>query len=136
MVFSSLCYIRNKESRVKHNECPNDPGGYFIVNGSEKAIIGQNSSMVNRMISYSKGGTCAVAVKSGNKRRIYVTTISYKPNAPIMCTFPRLQNEVPLMNILIALGLKVNEIKTVFNSSELALLDASFKSLPGNLLLR
>ena len=130
MIFSSLCYIRDKDKRVEYNECPNDPGGYFIVNGSEKAIIGQKSSMVNRMISYSRGDTCAVAVKSSNKRRVYTTTISYKPNAPIMCTFPRLQNEVPLMDVLIALGLSIDQIKSVFSSSELALLDASFKSLP------
>jgi len=133
MIYSSKCYLRNPENRIKHQECPNDPGGYFIINGNEKSLVGQKSSMTNRLISYSKKGTCAVAVKSTNRRRIYVTTISYKPNSPIMCTFPRLQNEVPLMNILIVLGLSVAEIRSVFDASELALLDASFKNLPADI---
>lgn len=130
MVFSSLCYVRNKDNRVKHDECPHDPGGYFIVNGSEKAIIGQKSFMINRMISYARNDSCAVAVKSENQRRIYTTTISYKPNTPIMCTFPRLQSEVPLLNILLALGLDMKDVRGAFTASELALLDASFKMLP------
>lgn len=129
MIYSSLCYLRDPKNRVKHQECPNDPGGYFIINGNEKSLVGQKSSMTNRLISYSKKDTCAVAVKSTNRRRIYVTTVSYKPNSPIMCTFPRLQNEVPLMTILIALGLSVNDIRSVFDTSELALLDASFRNL-------
>ena len=132
MIYSSLCYLRNPENRIKHQECPNDPGGYFIINGNEKSLVGQKSSMVNRLISYSKGDTCAVAVKSTNRRRIYVTTISYKPNCSIMCTFPRLQHEVPLMNIFIALGMTIDDIRSVFDSNELALLDASFKSLPSD----
>ena len=98
MIYSSLCYLRKPEDRIKYQECPNDPGGYFIINGNEKSLVGQKSPMTNRLISYAKGDTCAVAVKSTN-RRVYVTTLSYKPNCPIMCTFPRLQNEVPLMNI-------------------------------------
>ena len=133
MIYSSKCYLRNPENRIKHQECPNDPGGYFIINGNEKSLVGQKSSMTNRLISYSKKGTCAVAVKSTNRRRIYVTTVSYKPMKPVMCTFPRLQNEVPLMNILIVLGLSVAEIRSVFDASELALLDASFKNLPADI---
>ena len=132
MVFSSLCYLRDKDSRVKHKECPNDPGGYFIVNGNEKSLVGQKSPMKNRFISYAKGKTAAVAVKSEIKRRVYVTTISYKPNSPIMCTFPRLQNEVPLMDILMALGLQIDDIKSVFAPEELTLLNASFKNLPAD----
>jgi len=133
MIYSSKCYLRNPENRIKYQECPNDPGGYFIINGNEKSLVGQKSSMTNRLISYSKKDTCAVAVKSTNRRRIYVTTISYKPNSPIMCTFPRLQNEVPLMNILLALELSLDEIRSVFDASELALLDASFKNLPADI---
>ena len=132
MIYSSLCYLRKPEDRIKYQECPNDPGGYFIINGNEKSLVGQKSPMTNRLISYAKGDTCAVAVKSTNRRRVYVTTVSYKPNCPIMCTFPRLQNEVPLMNILIALGMSVEDVRSVFNPEELALLDASFKSLPSD----
>ena len=136
MVYSSLCHLRDHTTRVAHGECPNDPGGYFIVNGSEKSLIGQKSSIINRKISYSHGEgrsrSCAVAVKSEKHRRIYVTTISYKPNAPITCTFPRLQREVPLLDILIALGLNVDHIKSTFSSNDRNLLAPCFKNLPAD----
>ena len=90
MVFSSQCHLNNPSERVKHNECPYDPGGYYIVNGSEKSLVGQKASMHNRMIVYSKNGTYAVAVKSNKNERVYVTTIKYKPNYALTCTFPRL----------------------------------------------
>lgn len=130
MVFSSQCHLNNPSERVKHNECPYDPGGYYIVNGSEKSLVGQKASMHNRMIVYSKNGTYAVAVKSNKNERVYVTTIKYKPNYALTCTFPRLLDEVPLMWVLIALGVTVEQIKKVFTLKELALLDPSFKSLP------
>ena len=134
MIYSSLCHLRDHTTRVAQGECPNDPGGYFIVNGSEKSLIGQKSSIINRKISYSRGEgrsrSCAVAVKSEKHRRIYVTTINYKPNAPITCTFPRLQREVPLIDILIALGLNVDDIKSIFSSNDQSLLAPCFKNLP------
>lgn len=38
MVRSNRC---NTHTMGSHMECPNDPGGYFIVNGKEKTIIAQ-----------------------------------------------------------------------------------------------
>lgn len=32
------------------NECPLDPGGYFIVNGTEKVILVQEQLSKNRII--------------------------------------------------------------------------------------
>ena len=32
------------------NECPLDPGGYFIVNGTEKVILVQEQLSKNRVI--------------------------------------------------------------------------------------
>lgn len=88
--------------------------------------------MTDRMIRYAKGDTCAVAVKALHKRRVYNTTINYKPKSTITCTFPRLQHEVPIMNILLALGITVDEIRGAFDPAELALLEASFKNLPSD----
>ena len=43
MVFSSACKLNNPEKRIEHGECPNDPGGYFIINGNEKSLVGQKA---------------------------------------------------------------------------------------------
>lgn len=132
MVYCSLCYLRDPANRVARKECAQDPGGYFIINGNEKCIVGQRSSMVNRMITYAKNGTCAVAVKAEYKRRVYNTTLSYKPKATITCRFPRLKEDVPVLTILIALGMTITDIRGVFTPGELVLMEASLRNLPSD----
>lgn len=34
------------------NECPLDPGGYFIINGSEKVLIAQEKMATNTGLFY------------------------------------------------------------------------------------
>lgn len=130
MVYSSICRLSNKKDRMKHGECDKDPGGYFIVNGNEKSLVGQKSSMHNRMITYLKNGISACAVKSERNKRVHVTTIKYKDNACITCTFPRLEEEIPLMTLLMAMGVDVDSIRHVFSVEENACLEASFRNLP------
>ena len=130
MVFSSLCHLYDKNKRVANGECDKDPGGYFIVNGNEKSLVGQKASMHNRMITYFKNGVSACAVKSERNKRVHVTTLKFKDNTPISCTFPRLEEEIPVMVLLIAMGVKVDEVRSVFTTEENACLEASFRNLP------
>ena len=42
MVRSKSCPLSrctNETDFIKYNECPNDPGGYFIINGTERVCI-------------------------------------------------------------------------------------------------
>ena len=41
MVKSKHCHLHglNKDDLIKHGEDPNDPGGYFIMNGNERVLI-------------------------------------------------------------------------------------------------
>ena len=41
MLRSTLC-ILNNISELENTECKYDPGGYFIINGSEKTVISQD----------------------------------------------------------------------------------------------
>ncbi|KFM59555.1 DNA-directed RNA polymerase III subunit RPC2, partial [Stegodyphus mimosarum] len=52
MLRSSNCRLRSKTQHELYalNECPLDPGGYFIVNGTEKVILMQEQLSKNRMI--------------------------------------------------------------------------------------
>lgn len=52
MLRSSKCVLANKSPAEMSvlNECPLDPGGYFIVNGTEKAILVQEQLSKNRII--------------------------------------------------------------------------------------
>ena len=52
MLRSSKCILSNKSEMqmAQLNECPLDPGGYFIVNGTEKVILVQEQLSKNRII--------------------------------------------------------------------------------------
>lgn len=39
-------------NKVEQFECPNDPGGYFILNGKEKVLVGQLRPVFNKVYVY------------------------------------------------------------------------------------
>lgn len=52
MLRSSRCHLagKNDKEMARMNECALDPGGYFIVNGTEKVILVQEQLSKNRVI--------------------------------------------------------------------------------------
>lgn len=52
MLRSSKCVLtgKNESEMGRLNECPLDPGGYFVVNGTEKVILVQEQLSKNRII--------------------------------------------------------------------------------------
>ena len=55
MLRSFYCLLNNMNDRdlCELNECPLDPGGYFIVNGSEKVLIAQEKMAANTVYVFS-----------------------------------------------------------------------------------
>ena len=54
MLRSNICVL-NQYSHLNNNqtgECKMDPGGYFIINGSEKTVIGQERAAENQIYSF------------------------------------------------------------------------------------
>lgn len=49
MLRSTYCLLNALTDRdlTELNECPLDPGGYFIINGSEKVLIAQEKMATN-----------------------------------------------------------------------------------------
>nr|UOX61051.1 MAG: DdRpII [Diabrotica toursvirus 3a] len=56
MVGSVTCNLFNKskEEKISENEISADKGGYFVINGKERVIIGQMKKTYNRIICYKK----------------------------------------------------------------------------------
>lgn len=52
MLRSSKCILssKNENDMALLQECPLDPGGYFIINGTEKVILVQEQLSKNRVI--------------------------------------------------------------------------------------
>jgi DNA-directed RNA polymerase III subunit RPC2 len=52
MLRSDLCHLSGKDEKAlaRMGECPLDPGGYFVVKGTEKVILVQEQMSKNRVI--------------------------------------------------------------------------------------
>eukprot|EP00095_Tigriopus_kingsejongensis_P012376 snap_masked-scaffold190_size271632-processed-gene-1.0 protein:Tk12376 transcript:snap_masked-scaffold190_size271632-processed-gene-1.0-mRNA-1 annotation:"dna-directed rna polymerase iii subunit rpc2" len=80
MLRSDRCILNGRDHAqlAKVNECPYDPGGYFITKGQEKVILIQEQLSKNRMIvEVDRTGqiTCQVTSSThGTKSRTNVTT--------------------------------------------------------------
>ena len=81
MLRSSNCILTGKSSEelAKLNECPIDPGGYFIVRGVEKVILIQEQLSKNRMIvDVDRKGVVECSVTSSTHERKSRTNLIFK----------------------------------------------------------
>jgi DNA-directed RNA polymerase II subunit RPB2 len=120
MLKSNICVL-NQYVHVDHKqsgECRYDPGGYFIINGSEKTVLGQERAAENRVYCFnvSKNDTkylWKAEIKSVpdfkciSPKQINMMVLS-KNNGfgnPICIQIPRVKEPIPLFIVFRALGI-------------------------------
>ncbi len=119
MVKSNLCYTKNmtKEQLVAKYEDPYDPGGYFIIKGTERVLVGIEDIAPNRMMtSIDRKGATVTAVTSitpNFRARCSVTRDKYGIYTVL---FPTISKGVDLVLVLRALGMKYEEITSHMNN--------------------
>ena len=119
MTHSKLCILRNLAPEVLYQmgECRNDRGGYFIIDGKEKAIIPQEKFADNMMYikSNSKDDkyktSCIIRTVSENaskpERTLKVSIVNPTEkfsNMNIVVDVPNIRAPVPLFILMRALG--------------------------------
>ncbi|MFQ5800133.1 MAG: DNA-directed RNA polymerase subunit B'' [Candidatus Hydrothermarchaeales archaeon] len=123
MLRSKRCnlYGLSEEELIRSGEDPLDPGGYFIVNGSERMLVTIEDLAPNRIIMekserYAKVTEVAkVFSKRGGFRAL--TTVQRGRYGMISVTFPSVPGELPLIVVMKALGLETDkEIVTAISS--------------------
>src|SRR3989338_1554796 len=111
MLKSKYCNLDglNREELIKHGEDPADPGGYFIVNGTERVVVNvedlaANNFMVSKVDDDEYEGRFFAA------RGSYKIPLSLeqKKDGIYYVTFTRLK-QVPLFVVLKALGMLKDE---------------------------
>jgi len=111
MVRSILDPTRNmsKEELIEIGEDPYDPGGYFIINGTEKIIVGVEEVANNRIVvtKEEKKGIEMVRINSEKNQYIQRHMIERRDRILYM-NFSNLRN-VPLIVVLRALGLETDK---------------------------
>jgi len=119
MLKSCICVL-TQHKHLDHNvtgECPYDAGGYFIINGSEKTVLGQERAAENKVLCYN--------VAKNNNKWLYVAEIKSIPDSkcispkqinmmvmtkqngfghPLVIQIPRMKQPIPLFVVFRALG--------------------------------
>jgi len=112
-----LCWLYGKsdEELIEMGEDPKDPGAYFIINGSEKALMTQEVLASDRVLisEETKGHSAEViSTRGAFKGRVRVTR---RTDGMLNVTFPASPKKLKLFVLLKALGLKtLREIREAF----------------------
>ena len=127
MLKSNICHLNGLgyQQLEQNGEDPQDPGGYFIVNGSERAIVTMEEIAPNKIILERIGEkedrrarAIVTSIKSGFRARI---TLEYrkprKKGVFLRISFPYVPGEIPLVVLLRALGLE-KDVDLVSSVSE------------------
>ena len=122
MLKSKFCHIHglDKEELIKQGEDPDDPGGYFIINGTEKVLINIEDLAANRFLVErpSTGPSEYVGKVFSEKGSFKIPHIIEKTKDGIFyLTFTRVKR-VPIIMIIKALGVLKDEDIVQFVSSE------------------
>ena len=112
MVKSDACILRNfsEQKLIDHAEDPSDPGGYFIINGSERVIVGLEDLSYNKIIVDAE----KVGGKKVLKAKVYSSIVGYrakmelvlKEDGIIVTRIPGSPVDIPVVTLMRALGLE------------------------------
>ncbi|KAI9269131.1 DNA-directed RNA polymerase III subunit RPC2 [Phascolomyces articulosus] len=108
MLRSSHCVLRGKNEAelARMRECPLDPGGYFVVKGTEKVILVQEQLSKNRIIvEVDKKGEVVANVQSSTHERKSKTAIFVK-NGKIYLKHNSIAEDIPVVIFMKAMGIQ------------------------------
>ncbi|MEE6246020.1 MAG: DNA-directed RNA polymerase subunit B [Thermoproteota archaeon] len=136
MVRSDLCNTSKmpQDELIQEGEDPFDPGGYFVINGSERVVVGLEDLSPNKIIVESD----VVSGKPVYKAKTYSSIVGYrakleiimKSDGAVQVKLPSSPVDLPLVVIMKALGIKSDkEIADLISTKDdvQELLDVSFE---------
>ncbi|MEM1946216.1 MAG: DNA-directed RNA polymerase subunit B [Candidatus Caldarchaeum sp.] len=140
LVKSDICPLSKMtpDELLAIGEDPQDPGGYFIINGSERVIVAIEDLAPNRIIVTEKEGDgrpqySAVVLSAAHGRQVRVE-VNYRKDSPVKVFFSRIYKGVPAIIMLRALGMtKDQEIANMISPLKEVqeLLEPSFQEAEG-----
>ena len=112
MVKSHGCILHSftDQKLIDHGEDAKDPGGYFIINGSERVIVGLEDLSYNKIIVDAE----KVGGKIVHKAKVYSSIVGYraklelvmKEDGLIVAKIPGSPVDIPVVTLIRALGLE------------------------------
>lgn len=123
MLRSRYCNLNGlkRDELIGKGEDPEDPGGYFVLNGNERVLIMVEDLASNKMfIAKTKTGPSKYSAKIFSEKASYRIphTIEQMKDGIIYLTFTRFKR-VPIIPVIKALGMiKDNEISQAISDSK------------------
>ncbi|MBU4492952.1 MAG: DNA-directed RNA polymerase subunit B'', partial [Nanoarchaeota archaeon] len=113
MLKSKYCHLNklDKEGLIEKGEDPDDPGGYFIINGSEKVLVNIEDLASNRLlVEKTKTGPSKYVGKLFSERGSFKIPhmIERMKDGIIYLSFTRIKR-IPIVIVIKALGLMKDE---------------------------
>ncbi len=110
MLKSKFCHLHGlgSEELLSHGEDPLDPGGYFIINGTERIIVNVEDLAANTFIVERNAGQHLGRFFASQGSYKIPHALERKKDGIFYLTFTRIKN-MPLVIILKALGLTRDE---------------------------
>ncbi|MBI4174177.1 MAG: DNA-directed RNA polymerase subunit B [Candidatus Aenigmarchaeota archaeon] len=109
MLKSKLCVLNgmSREELIENGEDPDDPGGYFIINGTERVIVMVEEVLSNRPIIEIKGEAETARINSESSGFVQRHTIERKGGI-IAISFANLK-KLPVVVLLRGLGMETDK---------------------------
>ncbi len=122
MVRSDVCYTRNmtREQLINEGEDSDDPGGYFIIKGTERVLVGIEDLAPNRII-------CTKEKNKSVTAKVFSTTVNFRARCSVArdeygifkVVFPTITKGMDLILILRALGLQIKDMQDSVSNNEI-----------------
>lgn len=110
MLKSKYCHLEGlkREDLIKRGEDPTDPGGYFIINGTERVIVNVEDLASNNFIVEEDDGSFSGRFFAAQGSYKIPHTMERKKDGLFYLSFTRLKS-VPIIVMVKALGLVKDE---------------------------
>jgi DNA-directed RNA polymerase II subunit RPB2 len=117
MLKSSACVLTHYSHLDCHTtgECRYDPGGYFIINGSEKTVLGQERTAENKIYCFPASNSqkhlfqaeikCTPDTKRISPKQINLYILKTSSGDVIQVNLPRVRKYIPIGIVFRAMGI-------------------------------
>ena len=121
MVKSKLCHLhgKSKEELIKFMEDPSDPGGYFIINGTERALISIEDLVPNKLLVTHEKDKIVAKIFSTRKGFRARCVVNRNADGVYTVEFPSAPGSLPFVALLRILGLNEDQILEEAGNSKL-----------------
>ncbi|GFP99206.1 DNA-directed RNA polymerase iii subunit rpc2 [Phtheirospermum japonicum] len=106
---SKSTQTKDEEELANYGECPLDPGGYFVVKGTEKVILIQEQLSKNRIIIDADKKGCVQASVTSSTEETKSKTVIRMEKEKIYLYLNQFGTKVPIMAVLKAMGMESDQ---------------------------